>query len=102
MGSGELSGVKKCMKYFGAKELPSVYSDHVGAPTYSKASQAVSCLTLFVASRSLALVSLGRVMGANRFYKNVVLLLLGQDSEPLDSKHNSSCRTRRNERYQVL
>lgn len=43
MGSGELSGVNKCKDYFGAKELPSVYSDHVGAPTYSKASQAVSC-----------------------------------------------------------
>lgn len=82
--------------------MPSVYLDHVGAPTYSKARQAVSCLPLFVALRSLALVSLGRVMGANRFYKNMVLLLLGQDSEPLVSKHNSSCRTRRNERYQVL
>jgi hypothetical protein len=51
--------------------------------------------------RSLALVSLGRVMGANRFYKKMVLLLLGQDLEPLVTKHNSSCRSRRNEKCQV-
>lgn len=35
MGSGELSGVSRCKDYFGAKELPSVYSDHVGTPIYS-------------------------------------------------------------------
>lgn len=43
MGSGVLAGIQKCKGYFGAKVLPSVYSDHVGAPAYSKASQAVSC-----------------------------------------------------------
>lgn len=76
MGSGELSGVNKCKDNFGAKDLPSVYSDHVGAPAYSKAGPAVSCPDT-VALRPLALVSLGRVMGANRFYKKMDLLLLG-------------------------
>lgn len=55
--------------------------------------------TLFVALRSPALVSLGRVLGA---IKKMVLLLLGQDLESLVTEYNSSCRSRRNERYQVL
>lgn len=101
MGSGELSGVNKCKGYFGAKDLPSVYSDHVGAPTTQKRAQQCPAQTPFVALRPLTLVSLGRVMGANRFYKKMVPLLLGQDLVPLVTKHNSSCRSRRNERYQV-
>lgn len=101
MGSGELSGVSKCKGYFGAKDLPSVYSDHVGAPTTQKRAQQCPAQTPFVALRPLTLVSLGRVMGANRFCKKMVPLSLGQDLVPLVTKHNSSCRSRRNERYQV-
>lgn len=54
-----MAGGKKWTAYFGTKRLVSVYPGHKGAPTYSKAGQAVPYSEVFL---FLALMSLGKII----------------------------------------
>lgn len=70
--------------------MPSVYSDHVGAPTYSKASQAVSCPDTVCGTEVSGIGVPGKGSGGKQVLLKMVLLLLGQDLESLVTEHNSS------------
>lgn len=74
MGGGELAGGKKWTAYFGAKGLPSVYSGHTGAPTYSKEGQAVSCSEVLLFPALMSLGKIIRSIGSTKFLLMILLL----------------------------